>query len=195
MKTLCMDTSHRHLVLVLIEDNEIKQKYVCEAWKKQSETIFVELLKLMKCENWLVDDLDEVVITKGPGSYTGIRIAMSIAKVLCTRKNIALYSISTLQLYAGLEDVHVILDARSNRVYYGHYEKGGCIEECIKTIDEIQQMNDVEIIGDIDLLQQEKQVIDFANHFMELKQHYVKVDNIHTLVPEYLKEESAYLVK
>ncbi len=195
MKTLCIDTSHRHLVIVLLEDNEIKEKHVSEAWKKQSETIFIELLKLMNHLNWLVDDLDEVVITKGPGSYTGIRIAMSIAKVLCTRKPIALYTLSTLQLYAGIEDVHVILDARSERVYYGHYEKGNCISECIKTIEEVKTMENVKIIGDTDLLQQEKQEVDFAHNFKMLRNHYCPVENIHTLVPEYLKEESAYLVK
>ena len=190
-----MDTSHRHLVLVLLENNEIKATYACEAWKKQSETIFVELLKLMEDLQWSPNDLDEMVITKGPGSYTGIRIAMSIAKVLCTRKPIELYTISTLQLYAGINNVHVILDARSNRVYYGCYENGICINECIKTIDEIKEINDSNIIGDIDLIGQEKVNIDFANNFVKLRSQYHKIDHVHTLIPEYLKDESAYLVK
>ncbi len=195
MKTLCMDTSHRHLVLVLLENNEIKAQYVAQAWKKQSETIFIELIKLMNTLHWLPDDLDEVVITKGPGSYTGIRIAMSIAKVLCTRKAINLYTISTLALYAGVQNCHVILDARSNRVYYGHYENGACIEESIQTIEDVQAKPLTNLVGDVDLMQLQVQTIDFANHFKQLRSNWLKVDNVHTLTPEYLKEESAYLVK
>lgn len=195
MKTLCMDTSHRHLVLVLIEDDKIVGQVMQEAWKKQSETIFVELDALMKEAKWEVEDIDEVVITKGPGSYTGLRIAMSIAKVLCTRKHLPLYTVSTLQLYAGLENVYVLLDARSNRAYFGNYENGEAKEEAIYTLDELKQMNDKVFVGDCDLLGMDKNIPDLANHFMILKEHYEKIDNIHTLVPEYLKEESAYLVK
>lgn len=195
MKTICIDTSHRHLVLALVEDNNVVASFCEQAWKKQSETIFVELIALMEKSNWEVDMIDEVVITKGPGSYTGIRIAMSIAKVLCTRKPIVLYTISTLQLYAGLLDTYVLLDARSNRAYFANYKDGMMVEECIKTIEELQTMKDKAFIGDVDLLGQEKQEINFVENFVALRPFYHTVENIHTLVPEYLKEESAYLVK
>lgn len=195
MKTLCMDTSHRYLVLALIEDNQVIASHMEEAWKKQSETIFVELIKLMEEANWNVDDINEVVITRGPGSYTGIRIAMSIAKVLCSRKHIKLSTISTLQLYAGLKDTYVMLDARSNRAYFGNYKNGVLVEECIKTLDEIKMINDKEIIGDTDLIGLSKEPIDFVANFVALKDQYQVEENVHTVVPEYLKDESAYLGK
>lgn len=195
MKTLCMDTSHRHLVLALVENDRVVASFCHEAWKKQSETIFCELIKLMEQVNWQVDDMEEVVITRGPGSYTGIRIAMSIAKVLCTQKPIALYTISTLQLYAGLDDVYVILDARSNRVYFANYKDGQMIEESIRGIDEIKQMKDKQIIGDIDLIDMPKMEIDYVTNFVKLRDFYKKEENVHIVVPEYLKDESAYLVK
>lgn len=195
MKTLCMDTSHRYLVLALIEDNQIVASHMEEAWKKQSETIFVELIKLMEKANWEVDDLNEVVITRGPGSYTGIRIAMSIAKVLCSRKNIKLYTISTLQLYAGMNHTYVMLDARSNRAYFGNYENGKKVEECIKSLDEIKLINDKEIIGDTELIGLHKKPIDFIANFVALKAEYQIENNVHAVVPEYLKDESAYLGK
>lgn len=195
MKTLCMDTSHRYLVLALIEDGKVVASHMQEAWKKQSETIFVELIALMEEAKWQVDDIDRVVITRGPGSYTGIRIAMSIAKVLTTRKDMELYTVSTLQLYAGLEDVYVMLDARSKRAYFGDVKDGELVECSIRTVEEIAALTDKTIIGDVDLLGNEKTSIDFVSNFVKLEPHYVKVENKHTLVPEYLKEESAYLVK
>lgn len=192
MIRLCMDTSHRYLVLAIIKDDQLIASYQQYAWKKQSETIFVELIKLMDSVNLKADDIDEVVITKGPGSYTGIRIAMTIAKVFCTTKNKALKTISTLQLYAGTNDVSVILDARSNRVYYGKYQHGVKCEESIKTLDEIKQLNET-FIGDVDLIDYEVKDIDFAKNFVDLIPYYETVENIHTLTPEYLKDESEYL--
>ncbi|MFV0381150.1 MAG: tRNA (adenosine(37)-N6)-threonylcarbamoyltransferase complex dimerization subunit type 1 TsaB [Breznakia sp.] len=193
MKTLCMDTSHRYLILTLIENEAIITKFEAYAWKKQSETIFVELRKQMEQVEWEVDDLDEVVITIGPGSYTGIRIAMSIAKVLCSQKKLVLKTLSTLQLYAGLQNCSVILDARSNRVYYGKYENGNCIEEGIKTIDEIAAMRE-NYIGDLQVLGLENSKIAYSENFLLLLKNAKVVAHIHQLVPQYLKAENAYLV-
>ena len=70
MKTLCMDTAHRHLILVLMEDGEIKASLEKECWKHQSESLFPELIKCMEQARWQSEDIDEVVITDGPGSCT-----------------------------------------------------------------------------------------------------------------------------
>ena len=102
MKTLCLDSAHKYLVIGLYENDRMICGTANLSWKRQSETIFPELMRLMKEAGWDSDDVDEVVITDGPGSYTGVRIAMCVAKVLCTRKHIPLYAVSTLQLYAGV---------------------------------------------------------------------------------------------
>lgn len=194
MKTLCMDTSHRYLVLVLLEDERVQASCNMYAWKKQSETIFVELIALMEQVEWQPDDIDEVVITIGPGSYTGIRIAMSIAKVFCANKHKRLYTISTLQLYAGLDTTNVLLDARSNRVYYGAFENGNMVDMGIRSLQEFKD-TDMAMVGDLSLLGKEDINPDFVVHFQQLRPFYKPVENIHQLVPLYLKEEAAYLVK
>lgn len=48
MKTLCMDSSHKYLVLGLYEDNQLIAGYAKESWKNQSEMIFPQLIAL--CE-------------------------------------------------------------------------------------------------------------------------------------------------
>lgn len=173
MKTLCLDSAHRHLVIGLYEDDKLVCGSANQSWKTQSETIFPELIRLMESAGWDSDDLDEVVITDGPGSYTGVRIAMCIAKVLCTRKNIPLYTISTLQLYAGLEEnALVILDARSSRVYTGVLSHGAFIEEeHIETLDAIKEKissKDYHLFGDCGLIEKESESIDFLSNFISL---------------------------
>ena len=170
-----------------------------EAFKKQSETIFVELNRLLKETNLDYKDIDRVIITKGPGSYTGIRIAMTIAKVLCSQMHKELYTISTMQLYAGIEkQANVILDARSQRAYVAHVEDGqiqGNIQ--ILTLDEVKEFIETNpgiLLGDADLMGQDVQKVDFLKNFIELEPYYEKVENIHALVPDYLKESDSYKV-
>lgn len=125
MISLCMDSAYKALVLGLYKDGTLIDGVSIEAFKKQSETIFVELNQLFEKTGVDYKDVDEVIITDGPGSYTGIRIAMTIAKVFCTQMHKTLKCISTMQLFAGMdESANVILDARSKRAYVAHLEKG-----------------------------------------------------------------------
>ncbi|MEG0526511.1 MAG: tRNA (adenosine(37)-N6)-threonylcarbamoyltransferase complex dimerization subunit type 1 TsaB [Longicatena sp.] len=199
MITLCLDSAHKHLIVGIYKDGKLLAGTCNLAWKTQSETIFPELIRI--CEEAGVDSdtIDEVVISDGPGSYTGVRIAMCVAKVLCTRKSIPLYAISTLQLYAGLDEhALVMLDARSNRAYVGVLQHGQfSAEETILTLDEIKEKYNssiYHIYGDSELIEETPCTPDFLKNFMELRPYARKIENIHTLVPRYLKEQDAYKV-
>ena len=98
MISLCMDSAYKALVLGLYKDGTLIDGVSIEAFKKQSETIFVELNQLFEKKGLDYKDVDEVIITDGPGSYTGIRIAMTIAKVFCTQMHKTLKCISTMHM-------------------------------------------------------------------------------------------------
>lgn len=194
-----MDSAYKQLVLGLYKDQELLAGISLEAFKKQSETIFVELNRLLKETGLDYKDMDRVIITKGPGSYTGIRIAMTIAKVLCSQMHKDLYTISTMQLYAGIEkQANVILDARSQRAYVAHVEDGQIQGNTqILTLDEVKEFIETNpgiLLGDADLIGQDVQKVDFLKNFIELEPYYEKVENIHALVPDYLKESDSYKV-
>lgn len=83
---------------------------------------------------------DAVAVSSGPGSYTGLRIGVSIAKGICYALGIPLISVSTLELMADtlinkleLSDdclIRPVLDARRMEVYTALYDtKGKCLEE------------------------------------------------------------------
>ena len=197
MISLCMDSAYKQLVLGLYEDDALLAGISLEAFKKQSETIFVELNKLLEQTKLDYKDIDRIVITKGPGSYTGIRIAMTIAKVLCSQMHKELYTISTMQLYAGLEpSANVILDARSHRAYVAHLEKGKIIGATqildLEDVKKFLEAHPGKVFGDA--LLSETETSNFLKNFIDLKAEYQKVENIHALVPDYLKESDAYKV-
>ena len=197
MISLCMDSAYKQLVLGLYKEDALLAGISLEAFKKQSETIFAELNKILEQANLDYKDIDRVVITRGPGSYTGIRIAMTIAKVLCSQMHKELYTISTMQLYAGLEpSANVILDARSHRAYVAHLEKGKIIGNTqildLEEAKDFLKAHPGKVFGDA--LLSEVEPSDFLKNFIELKAEYQKVENIHALVPDYLKESDAYKV-
>ena len=191
MISLCMDSAYKALVLGLYKDGTLIDGVSIEAFKKQSETIFVELNQLFEKTGLDYKDVDEVIITDGPGSYTGIRIAMTIAKVFCTQMHKTLKCISTMQLFAGMdESANVILDARSKRAYVAHLEKGVVVGET--QILEVDQLEDFlnehpgTLYGDGYLVNQEAASCDFLKNFMGVPSR--TIENVHALVPQYLKE-------
>lgn len=166
MLSLCMDSAYKNLIIGLYDENGLIDGIAFEAFKKQSETIFVELERLLKKNDLDYKDFDQIVITKGPGSYTGIRIAMTIAKVLSTQMGQTLKTISTMQLYAGKEEkANVILDARSSRVYAAYLENGKLIEgPKIITLDQGESFlkaHPAPVFGDAYLIGQQGQSSDF----------------------------------
>ena len=195
MITLCMDTSHIFLALALFDGEKLLAEEFSLCPKKQSEMIFPSLITMMDKAQLKPMDIDQVVISEGPGSYTGVRIAMSIAKVICALRDIPLYTINTLHLYAGLHTCRILLDARSKRAYTARFQDGEFVEEAsVKEISEIE-LFDEECIGDAQLIGLDQNYPNFIPHFMQLKTYWKIQENVHLVVPEYLKSQEEYMVK
>lgn len=193
MITLCMDTSHTWLVIGLIKDNQVIGKVQEKCWKKQSEELFPRLTALMNDCHLQPEDIDQIVISKGPGSYTGVRIAMTVAKVFCAMADKPIYTVSTLLLYAGKKNCRVVTDARGKRVYTCLFFDGKALEEERAVEIENLEIGDVNIVGDGALVGRQDEWPDIVDNFLELKDEWEKHDNVHLVVPEYLKPSASYL--
>lgn len=196
MITLCMDTSFHFLTLVLIKDSQMIASIQEEAYRVQSETILSRLDELFKQTHFTPKDISEIVITDGPGSYTGLRISMSIAKTLATIANIKIYTLSSLHVLAGQQkSVGILVDARAQRVYFGHYDLGLAVfEDAILTLEEVQErlIHCDQIYGHLNLIHQMDRWPNYAQHFIELKEYWKEVKDVLTLSPRYFKEHEAY---
>ncbi len=198
MIRLCMDTSHKKLVLALIQDETILSYVEEDCFKKQSEIINQKLDEMLKEHQIKPLDIDEICVTKGPGSYTGVRIAMTIAKVMGAMGNIPVYTLSSLQLASGcMENTLVLMDARSKRAYYGLVDKGTVVEQGVDLIEVIESKNfsPAYYAGDASLINKEETPVSLVESFIKLRTHWELVENIHSLAPEYLKSNDDYLVK
>lgn len=130
MVTLLMDTSNTNLSIGLAKDHKVIDSICYEAWQKQSEFLVLELDAILKRNNLTRTDIGMVISAKGPGSYTGVRIALTVAKVVAFALNVPLYLVSSLE---ALKDKDVpsicLMNARSKRSYIGVYDKENVIME------------------------------------------------------------------
>lgn len=193
MLTLCIDTAYKYLTCVLINDDRILASYSKECFKRQSEEVFSALDEVFKAAQVEKTAIDSICITKGPGSYTGVRIAMTIAKTMGEMLKCDVYTISTLQLYAGgRPNCMVLMDARASRAYLGIYDEGMVvIPDTIMELDKVETMG-CNLIGDGQLIGRSCDFGDIPADFLNTKAQWHKVEEIAFLTPEYLKESEAY---
>lgn len=88
-----------------------------------SDHVFLFTEELMNDFNFKITDLNAVLVSNGPGSYTGLRIAASAVKGLLFNTDVSLYAVNTLASFAmnsvdneGI--IHAIIDARRTHVYH-----------------------------------------------------------------------------
>ena len=190
--SLILDTSSKNLVVGIASDVVLK-KVQYYAWQRQSEMTVQEVKKIMEDLNVSFDDLSEVILTIGPGSYTGVRIALTIGKVIALCKNIPIIELSSLNALAGTNGRKMsIIDARSKRCYVGFYENGiKAKEDTIMKNDEILEYskeNNYILAGEVGVLGLEENEIDLVDNMFKVSKLLNKTYNVHEVKPTYLKD-------
>ena len=126
---LLIETATKSCSVSLSSENKIIacKEEVNEQYS-HAEKLTVFITELFKTQDFSIKDLDAVAVSKGPGSYTGLRISVSTAKGLCYALDIPLISVSTLKAMAfGMaqkekSDLYCpMIDARRMEVYNAFY--------------------------------------------------------------------------
>lgn len=107
------------VLLAIKEDNTPSYSH-----SEQLHVFIQDVLTEAECD---LGDLDAVAVSKGPGSYTGLRIGVSAAKGLCFSLNLPLIAIPTLESMAqqvtGSDFIIPLLDARRMEVYSAVFDR------------------------------------------------------------------------
>ena len=195
MYSLLLDSANRDLNVGLAKDNQIIDRISYQAWQRQSELMAVEVDAILKRNNISAKDIGEVVVTIGPGSYTGIRIALTIAKTLAVALDIKIYAVSSLISQKGRHQPTIsVINARSNRSYVAIYDADGqvLVIEKVWPNDEliawIKGNADFIVSGDAKYLGIDAYQPSVLDGMLEAKKKSVPVENILTLKPVYLKD-------
>jgi tRNA threonylcarbamoyladenosine biosynthesis protein TsaB len=136
MKLLAIDTSNYTLGIALLEEDKVLGEYITNMKKNHSIRVMPAIEKLLKDCDTKPAELDKIVVAEGPGSYTGVRIGVTIAKTLAWSLNIPLSGVSSLAVQAASAGKYFdgllspIFDARRGQVYTGLYRyEGGFLKK------------------------------------------------------------------
>jgi len=130
MRVLSFDTSHpRRTVIHLTWDNE-HASLMLDISSSQQDKLLASIDHLFSLIGGSLDGLDALVVGKGPGSFTGLRIGLSLAKGFAWAKSLPLHSVSSLEVlalsfpwrYFPDATVVAITDARMKRFYACVYQ-------------------------------------------------------------------------
>ena len=183
---LYIDTCTKYMCVGLSKGDVLVYKKQYNAFKRQSEVAALEIDTCLKESKVKPSDLTKIVVTNGPGSYTGIRIGLTLAKVMSKVLNIKLVCLSSLRAMCGLKSCSAIIDAKSKRVYYGKYDNGVCVvEDCVKYVSELD-LNE-KYVGETSVINVEEKEIDLIQNMFDLR-NIEAVGDIDSVKAIYLKD-------
>lgn len=144
MKILCFDTCFNKSYIVFGDNSNVIEKKIIESNEQNYHSAYLipEIRNILSKNKIFVEDIGAIGVNIGPGSFTGVRASVTIARVLCQQFNTKLIGIPSLRILSNInkEKTHttVILDARKNKYYYAEYEKGNeIISPCLKDKEEL----------------------------------------------------------
>ena len=193
MITVLLDSSNTNLSVGIAKDNLLLEYISYEAWQRQSEYMIVELNKLLEKHNIQKEDIKEVIVAKGPGSYTGVRIAITIAKTIAVALDAKLYAVSSLRVQKdGVRPSICLINARSGRSYVGVYEDQKILlDDCIMKNDEvmnyIKDHPDYSVCGETKYLNVEGVMANNLQEMLNLKDSLESINPL-SLKPVYMKD-------
>lgn len=127
MKALAIDTTNNVLGIAIVEEKAVIGEYITNLKKNHSVRAMPAIERLLHDCDLTPKDIEKVIVATGPGSYTGVRIGVSIAKTMAWALQVPIVGVSSLEILAangryfdGL--ISPIFDARRGQVYTGLYQ-------------------------------------------------------------------------
>lgn len=208
MKVLGFDTSTMTTSVSIIEDENMLALYSLQGSVYHSESLSDMVNNILNKFDFDLSQIDLISVGIGPGSFTGIRIGLTFAKVMAQVLKKDIVAVSSLKACAIKEDglVGSIIDARRGLIY-------ACLMEDVKvlmddTIIELEKFKD--IVGDRKITLQGVDAKKFIHEFknaklgkeLQMNAYYIALlglkkfkevggDDFYKLVPNYLKLSQA----
>jgi tRNA threonylcarbamoyladenosine biosynthesis protein TsaB len=129
-RLLILETSQRRGFAALAQGARILGERPLDEARRHARDLAPACADLLREEGWRPADLQGVVVSRGPGSYTGLRVGIMSAKTLAYATGCALIGVETfaaiaLQAPDEARTLDVIADAQQDKVYVQRFERGG----------------------------------------------------------------------
>lgn len=200
MISIFIDTSTHKLIIGIYKDGKELYFNNQNTSNDLSSKVLPNLKEAMNYANLSLNQIDNIYVVNGPGSFTGIRVGVTVAKTLAWSLKKTIYSVSELQFLATTETdkkyIVPMIDARRGYVYGAIYDKKlkPLLNDCYISYEEL--MNKVNELGSLDdfcFVSYDKleNCIDPIVDISKIVTLKLKAENPHSLNPNYLKRTEA----
>ena len=207
MITLAIDCANFSTSLALFQHNQILAVFKNEVPHQESATLISRIQDLFKTSGQSLSDLKDIVVTTGPGSFTGIRLGIAAARGLSFALKIPIYAVNSFNWVAhsyqnkfGLSsNLLVVLESRREEVFFAFYCKDLISLECPRFLrpEEITSLlnaKQYQIVGDAagyfnkttqwmpnacDLISYKLAYQNFVEKFDPCRPYYIRAPEIH----------------
>lgn len=147
MRILAIDTATQVCGAALVDDETLIGEFRFNQKNVHNEKLVLSIERLLADTDSLLSDVKCIAVSIGPGSFTGLRIGLSVAKGLCYTLGIPLVGVNTLDALAfGVPvspgKIGIALKAREGEAYFASYNKQS---------DDVSLLGDYQIVGISDL--------------------------------------------
>lgn len=219
MKVLAIDTSNYVMGVALLDEQEVVGEIITNVKKNHSVRLMPAIEQLLRECDTRPSELSKIVVAAGPGSYTGVRIGVTVAKTLAWALQIPITGVSSLEVLAANAsyfDSYIcpIFDARRQQIYTGLYTYEDTLrvkeEERIIVISEwlplLKELNQKVLFLGNDLSIHKETIIAALGEqavFASMAKHnprpselgYIglqkEAEEVHTFVPNYIRMAEA----
>lgn len=198
MRILYIDTSSSYLYTGIVENGKLLCEVKKEFGHSLSEEALPEIVSMFEKKELTANDIDKIIVVNGPGSFTGIRIGITIAKVYAWSLNIPISTITSLEaMMLSSEDNTIrvpMIDARRKYVFSAIYDENNNailkpqhikiedLNEVLKNISNYIVITNDEIEEFISKKSYEPNIEKIVNFYQDKEEV-----NPHAVNPDYLK--------
>jgi len=123
---LALDTATRRASIALHDGMTLRAECTWESANRHTVTLLPRVVQLLAASNLTARDLTAIGVCIGPGSYTGVRIGVSVAKGLASSRKLPLVGVTTLDILASAQPqdtrpLYALFRAGRSRVGYARY--------------------------------------------------------------------------
>jgi tRNA threonylcarbamoyladenosine biosynthesis protein TsaB len=155
---LALDTSTSTASVALFDGERVISETTWLAGREHSTRLLVEVDAALQRVGRRIEDLTGLAVACGPGSFTGVRVGLSVAKGMAAARGLPLWGVSSLDVTAAAVDVlpdlpvRVVLEAGRGRFATALYRNGACVEAArLATVDQLIPLLDhgTVVIGEL----------------------------------------------
>ena len=133
MRALAIETSARTGSIAAVQDGKVVAEEQFEHGLQHAAQIIPIIERLCRARGWGALDLDELYVSAGPGSFTGLRVGVTVAKALALATGAKVIAVPTTEVLVrnappGWENAVIVLDAKRDQVFTAVFVNAGGVE-------------------------------------------------------------------